>query len=57
MRFAPPPQLVHQPEAGDYMYYHIPAPWLTVKLLRLLEIFPYPSLFARQRLHCWLCLI
>eukprot|EP00049_Salpingoeca_infusionum_P018290 m.356545 g.356545 ORF g.356545 m.356545 type:complete len:909 (-) comp17570_c0_seq1:280-3006(-) len=30
-------------EASDYIYYRVPAPWLTVKLLRLLQLFPYPA--------------
>lgn len=27
----------------DYVYYSVTAPWLTVKLLRLLQLFPMPS--------------
>ena len=30
-------------EQEDYVYYSIPAPWLTVKLLRLLQLFPFPG--------------
>ena len=31
------------PQDSDYMYYAIPAPWLCVKLLRLLQIFDEPT--------------
>ena len=27
----------------DYTYYFVPAPWLTVKLMRLLQCFPIPG--------------
>eukprot|EP00730_Choanoeca_flexa_P015651 TRINITY_DN7233_c0_g1_i2.p1 TRINITY_DN7233_c0_g1~~TRINITY_DN7233_c0_g1_i2.p1 ORF type:complete len:903 (+),score=315.87 TRINITY_DN7233_c0_g1_i2:51-2759(+) len=27
----------------DYTYYNVPAPWLTVKLLRLLQLYPFPK--------------
>eukprot|EP00043_Microstomoeca_roanoka_P007809 m.75530 g.75530 ORF g.75530 m.75530 type:complete len:907 (-) comp13986_c2_seq1:93-2813(-) len=30
-------------EQEDYVYFQIPAPWLTVKLLRLLQLFPFPD--------------
>jgi len=29
----------------DYTYYFVPAPWLTVKLLRLLQCFEIPGKF------------
>jgi hypothetical protein len=31
----------------DYTYYFVPAPWLSCKLLRLLQLFPPPSEQAR----------
>ena len=30
----------------DYTYYFVPAPWLSVKLLRLLQNYPPPGLVA-----------
>jgi hypothetical protein len=27
----------------DYTYYNVPSPWLTVKLLRLLQLYSFPS--------------
>eukprot|EP00040_Diaphanoeca_grandis_P034102 m.210097 g.210097 ORF g.210097 m.210097 type:complete len:904 (-) comp33062_c0_seq1:61-2772(-) len=30
-------------EPAEYIYYDIPAPWLNVKLLRILQIFPKPT--------------
>eukprot|EP01147_Barroeca_monosierra_P004171 gene4171-6518_t len=30
-------------EQDEYVYYHVPAPWLTVKLLRLLQLYPFPE--------------
>jgi hypothetical protein len=29
----------------DYTYYFVPAPWLSVKLLRLLQNYPPPGIF------------
>uniref|UniRef100_A0A8D0CAP5 AP-2 complex subunit alpha n=1 Tax=Salvator merianae TaxID=96440 RepID=A0A8D0CAP5_SALMN len=34
----------------DYTYYFVPAPWLSVKLLRLLQCYPPPDPSARGRL-------
>jgi AP-2 complex subunit alpha len=38
-------QVVMNPAADDrgYVYHHVPAPWVTVKLLRLLQLFPFPE--------------
>eukprot|EP00051_Salpingoeca_urceolata_P005467 m.73468 g.73468 ORF g.73468 m.73468 type:complete len:888 (+) comp14353_c0_seq1:289-2952(+) len=36
-------RIVHGQETQGYNYYQIPAPWLTVKLLRLLQYFDAPS--------------
>lgn len=30
----------------DYTYYFVPAPWLSVKLLRLLQNYPPPGIFS-----------
>ena len=32
----------------DYTYYFVPAPWLSVKLLRLLQNYPPPGTYHRQ---------
>ena len=36
-------QLVLNPEENDYAYYEVFAPWVVVKLLRLLQVFPFPA--------------
>ena len=36
-------RFVMNPEVNDYMYYSVPAPWACVKLLRLLQLFPFPE--------------
>ena len=38
-------QLLMSGETNDYVYYTIPNPWLSIKLLRLLQVFPYPGSF------------
>ncbi len=35
----------------DYTYYFVPAPWLSVKLLRLLQYYPAPGLSSSY--HCF----
>jgi len=32
----------------DYTYYFVPAPWLSVKLLRLLQNYPPPGSYGNQ---------
>ena len=44
-------RLLFSSDDGDYMYYNVPAPWLTVKLLRLLQVFPFPSKEERKRVR------
>jgi len=34
----------------DYTYYFVPAPWLSIKLLRLLQNYPPPGILAPQAL-------
>ena len=36
----------------DYTYYNVPAPLLTVKLLRLLQLYSFPSEWARRGECC-----
>lgn len=35
----------------DYTYYFVPAPWLSVKLLRLLQCYPPPGMVERRPLR------
>lgn len=39
----------------DYTYYFVPAPWLSVKLLRLLQCYPPPGNSRAQSLGEGLC--
>lgn len=36
-------KIVTSNDLKDYTYYFVPAPWLTVKLLRLLQVYPAPD--------------
>jgi AP-2 complex subunit alpha len=36
-------RILFSSDDGDYMYHGVPAPWLTTKLLRLLQVFPHPT--------------
>ncbi|EGD77446.1 adaptor protein complex AP-2 [Salpingoeca rosetta] len=42
-------------EQEDYIYYSVPAPWLTVKLLRLLQLFPFPGQPTCCSRHVYVC--
>ena len=39
----------------DYTYYFVPAPWLSVKLLRLLQCYPPPGNSRAQSLGAGFC--
>jgi len=36
-------KVVTSPDLKDYTYYFVPAPWLSVKLLKLLQLYPTPE--------------
>lgn len=36
-------KIVTSPDLKDYTYYFVPAPWLSVKLLKLLQLYPAPD--------------
>ena len=36
-------KIVTSPDLKDYTYYFVPAPWLSVKLLKLLQLYPCPD--------------
>jgi len=36
-------QVIHKACAADYLYYGTPSPWLHVKLLKFLQMFPPPA--------------
>ena len=36
-------QVIHKACAADYLYYGTPSPWLHVKLLKFLQMFPPPT--------------
>lgn len=35
--------MIHKACAADYLYYGTPSPWLHVKLLKFLQMFPPPA--------------
>lgn len=39
----------------DYTYYFVPAPWLSVKLLRLLQCYPPPGNGVKNHVSCQRC--
>lgn len=47
------PQIVSSASTDlqDYTYYFVPAPWLSVKLLRLLQCYPPPGMAESTRLR------
>lgn len=49
------PQIVSSASTDlqDYTYYFVPAPWLSVKLLRLLQCYPPPGTNKLTRARAW----
>lgn len=52
------PQIVSSASTDlqDYTYYFVPAPWLSVKLLRLLQCYPPPGTARPARVRAGVCL-